>query len=222
MQTNSNSTLTQTQQIVAQVVSANEGITVESLHALIEATNPLKGCKLISIKNYTSDTTENTELANHVINIGFIYDNMKKTDKQLLAAVDVATIDVNKYNYSNINFDGRTETEYKALVQASLAEALTALTASNESEGTTRENNDFYLNKCLVYNTNTKSLSIIGQSVSKSTVVEGDVKVTKKKALTVAKDLIKKAAGLRTDTYRRFKLVNMSSVKVSGETVEIA
>lgn len=215
---------TQTQLIIAQIVSSISGTAVEIVENLIDATNPLKGCKFISLANYNSDASDNTELANHVINIGFIYENMKKTDRDLLLGVDLQTINVENFDYSLVNTADRTLAEYKALVQTSLPAAFAELTVSNDNAigASGRENNDVYLNKALVFNTKTSSLSIIGQGVSKSVTVEGEKKMVKKAALTVAKELIKKAANLRTNTYRRFKIENLNSVKISGETITIA
>lgn len=216
-----NQPLNSTSLIIAQIVSAVSGSSVETIEQLIAATNPLKGCKFISIKNYNSDASDNTELANHVINIGFMYENMKKTDKELLKEVNLQEINVDNYNYGLVNTGVFTLPEFKRAVKTSLKQAFDELTASNDAGPSNRTNNDIFLNKCLVFNTNTRSLSIIGQSVTKSVTLEAEPKVTKKAAKTVAKELIKKAAKLRTDTYRRFKIDNLNEVKISGETIEI-
>jgi hypothetical protein len=176
------------------------------------------------LKNYNSDASDNSELADHVVNIGFIYENMKAKDIVLLSAVNIQEIDVDKYNYSLVNTGNLTLSEYKQAVKNALPGALADLIASANAEtGTSgRVNNDIYLNKCLVFNTNTMQLAIIGQGVTKNVTFEGEAKVTKKGAATVAKELIKKAANLRTNTYRRYKISNLSAVKITGETIEIA
>lgn len=225
--TQNNSGLNDTQKIIAQIVANNENLNVENIEALIEATNPLKGCKFISLSGYCSDASENTELADAVINIGFIYENMKTKDTDLLAKFSdkLDTIDaaVDLYSgYHKINTGKLTLEEYKRAVKGSVQQAYSALVASNEAGPSGKTNNDFYLNKALVYNTNTNNLSILGQGISKTVVEEGEVKVTKTAPLTLAKELIKKAAGLRTDTYRRYKIANLTAVKITGETIELS
>lgn len=221
------SNLTDTQRIIAQIVANNEGLSAANVEALMEATNPLKGCKFISLSGYCSDASENTELANAVINIGFIYENMKTKDTDLLANFgtrlnEIETAVDNYSRYNTINTGKLTLDEYKRAVKGAVQQAYSELIASNEAGPTNRVNNDFYLNRCLVYNTNTNQLSILGQGVSKTVVEEGEVKVTKKAPVTLAKELIKYAAGLRTNTYRRYKIANLNSVKISGETIELA
>ena len=219
---NTHSTLTTTQIIVAQIAAQFHNGNVEVIHQLIEATNPLKGCKFVSMSGYSSDASENTEVANHVVNFGFNYENMKESDISLLGAVVLSSIDVDQYNYQLVNPGVLTLDEYKRAVRAELPTAFAELVeAATKTTPSTRENNDFYLNKVLVYNTKTLSLSVIGQGVSKNIIIEGEQKIVKKGAKTVAKELIKKAAKLRTNTYRRFKIANLSTLKISGETIEI-
>lgn len=232
MQTNSN-----TQAIIAQIVSQISGSSIESVTALIEATNKLKGCKFVSLKGYNSNASDNTEVADHVINIGFQYENMKKTDAQLLANFDLGLVVPANYikeatgadipagtlkvNGHYVNPVARDAKEYASLVEANLQQALTELQAAAVASPSNRVNNDIYLNDVMIFNTNTQTLAIKGQGVSKKVVVAGDIKITKKGALTVAKELIKDVAGLRTDTYRRFIVANLNSVKISGETIEV-
>ncbi|MEO6305572.1 MAG: hypothetical protein ABIP51_20580 [Bacteroidia bacterium] len=220
-----------TKQILAQIVSAISGTQIETVESLIAATDVVKGCRFIAMRDYKSDATNNTESANHVINIGFIYENMKAKDIDLLVnvltgeqLVNTQNIDLENLDYSTINTGKLTLTEYKEAVRNSMplgySELITSASAVPGTSG--RENNDIYLNNVLVFNTNTQSLSIIGQSVSKTVLVEGEIKVTKKAPLTLAKELIRQAAGLKTNSYRRFKIENLNSVKISGEVIDIS
>lgn len=228
MSTTTNQTgLSDTQKIVAQIVSNNHGFSVENIEKLISATNGLKGCKFIKLNNYSSDASKNTEVADAIVNIGFIYENMKTKDTDLLAnfsgKLNLVESLVDSYKgYNKIDTGLLTLEEYKRAVKAEIQTAYSELIASNNAGPSNRENNDFYLTRCLVYNTNTNNLSIIGQGISKTVVEAGEIKVTKKGAKTLAKELIKDAAGLRTDTYRRYKIANLGSVKITGEEIEIA
>lgn len=218
-----------TQQILSQIVSANSGVDINAIEGLVEATNVLKGCKFISMRGYNSDASDNTEIANHLINIGFIYENMKAKNIDLLVnnltgdmLVNTQNINLDEINYSLINLNGKSLDAYKDEVRGSYAQAYSELITSATTIAPVKENNDIYLNNVLVFNTNTGSLSIIGQSISKSVIVEAEPKITKKGAKTLAKELIQKAAGLKTNSYRRFKIENLQNVKISGETIDIS
>lgn len=210
--------MTDNQGVIALIVSAISNTSTETVSALIDATNPLNGCRFVSLRRYSSDKTKNKEVADAIINIGFDYEAMKKTDAKMLAKVNLQNIDINTYEYNKIDTGVLTMREYKKAVQSNLNKALMDLIASNRAT-TISSINDIYLNSILVFNIKTNCLSILGQSISKKITVDAEEKIIKKSPLTVAKELIKNTAGLRTNTYRRFKIDNLGSVKISGETI---
>jgi len=205
-------------ELIAKIVSVY-GCDEQQVLRLIEITTDMsKGAKFATIKDYSSDKSEHSEIANHSIILNFSYANMKKDDKETLRNFDVNVVDVNKFNYDSIDTKGMELTAYKNEVRNSLQNALYEINNPKQVE---RVNNDDYLNDILVFNWNTERLSIIGQGVKKETIVEGEYKKVKSAPLTIAKKLIMKQANLRVDKYRRYAIDNLSIVKLQGETLEI-
>jgi hypothetical protein len=186
---------------------------------LIDITSDMsRGAKFASIKEYSSDKSEHSELANHQIILNFSYENMKKDDKETLRNFDINSVDINKFNYESIDLNGKELTTFKNEVRSLLAEVLEELRNPIKKN---RVNNDIWLNDMLVFNTKTERLSIIGESVKKSVIIEGEFKKQKSVPKTIAKKLVKKQADLRSDKYRRYAIDNLSIVKLQGETLEI-
>ena len=205
-------------ELIAKIVSVY-GCDEQQVLRLIEITTDMsKGAKFATIKDYSSDKSGHSEIANHSIILNFSYANMKKDDKETLRNFDVNVVDVNKFNYDSIDTKGMELTAYKNEVRNSLQNALYEINNPKQVE---RVNNDDYLNDILVFNWNTERLSIIGQGVKKETIVEGEYKKVKSAPLTIAKKLIMKQANLRVDKYRRYAIDNLSIVKLQGETLEI-
>jgi len=205
-------------ELIAKIVSVY-GCDEQQVLRLIEITTDMsKGAKFATIKDYSSDKSEHSEIANHSIILNFSYANMKKDDKETLRNFDVNVVDVNKFNYDSIDTKGMELGAYKNEVRNSLQNALYEINNPKQVE---RVNNDDYLNDILVFNWNTERLSIIGQGMKKETIVEGEYKKVKSAPLTIAKKLIMKQANLRVDKYRRYAIDNLSIVKLQGETLEI-
>jgi hypothetical protein len=205
-------------ELIAKIVSVY-GCDEQQVLRLIEITTDMsKGAKFATIKDYSSDKSEHSEIANHSIILNFSYKNMKKDDKETLRTFDVNLVDVNKFNYDSIDTKGMELSAYKNEVRNSLQNALYEINNPKQVE---RVNNDDYLNDILVFNWNTERLSIIGQGVKKETIVEGEYKKVKSAPLTIAKKLIMKQANLRVDKYRRYAIDNLSIVNLQGENLEI-
>ncbi len=198
-------------ELIAKIVSVY-GCDEQQVLRLIEITTDMsKGAKFATIKDYSSDKSEHSEIANHSIILNFSYKNMKKDDKETLRTFDVNLVDVNKFNYDSIDTKGMELSAYKNEVRNSLQNALYEINNPKQVE---RVNNDDYLNDILVFNWNTERLSIIGQGVKKETIVEGEYKKVKSAPLTIAKKLIMKQANLRVDKYRRYAIDNLSIVNL--------
>jgi len=193
-------------------------VNVTELEQLIELTNQKK-CQFISIKGYNSDISNNTEMADQIINLGASYSNMKTKDEDIYKNFDVSKVDVEKFDYRYIDTNGVELNIFKDEVKKALPLALAELQQPKK----VRVSNDIYINSVLVFNTNTQSLSIIGQTISKKVEQTGVFKVVKSKPLTIAKRLIEKQANGKAQSLRRFKLDNIiTNIKVKGETIEIS
>lgn len=203
---------------ILQIASVYNNLNESQIKKLIESTNLINGVSFVKIENYSSDKSNNTEIANQLINIGASYQNMLKKDTNIYANFDVNTVDVDKFNYTSIDTGKLNLEQFKQAVKENLPIALTELQAPKKS----KETNDVYLNKALVFNLTTMRLSIIGQQINKTVETKGEFKIVKSSPKTIAKRLIEKQAKGRTQTLRRFALDNViKEIRLNGETIEI-
>jgi len=214
-----NTAQTNKEKAIVAILTAYSNLNIEQINDLISATNGIKGVSFVSIKGYSSDKSNNTEIANHLINIGASYANMITKDGNIYANFDVTSVNIDKFDYSAIDTAGLTLDEYKAEVKKELPVALDELNQPKAKKDTSA---DIWLNKALVFNLNTLTLSIFGQSVTKNVETKGTFKLVKSAPKTVAKRLIEKQAQGKAQTLRRFALNNLvGSVTLKGETLEI-
>lgn len=207
-------------QVVAQL-SAQWGCSPEKVARLIELTGSLEnvGARFARLNEYRSDKSDNTESASHTVLLNFSYANMLKDEKEKLLNFDVNTVDVDAFDYSRINTGSLTLEQYKRAVKDALPTALAEMNAPKQVKDTS---NDVWLNKVMVFNLNTLRLSIVGEAIKRAVVEEGEYKQVKSAPLTVAKQLIRKQAGCRSDKYRRFAIDNFEGeAKLQGETLDI-
>ena len=205
-------------------ISTALGCSPESVGRLIEITNEMEsvGARFARLNKYRSDKSDHTELASHTLLLNFSYENMVKQERERLTNVNISAIDVERFHYDRINFEKKgyaTLEDYKVAVGEELETALAELRQPKESKG---ESNDIWLNKVLVFNTNTQRLSIVGEEVKKVVVEQGEFKKVASDPKTTAKNLIRKQLDFRTDKYRRFTIDNIEGeMKLQGETLEI-
>lgn len=147
---------------------------------------------------------------------------MLKQEKERLTSVNIGAIDVERFHYDRINFEKKgyaTLEDYKVAVAEALETALQEMREPKQGKG---ESNDIWLNKVLVFNTNTQRLSIVGEEVKKVVVEQGEFKKVASDPKTTAKNIIRKQLDFRSDKYRRFAIDNIEGeFKLQGETLEI-
>jgi hypothetical protein len=197
------------------------GISRLDVERLIELTNENSRVRFVSLRGYNSDKSLNTEVANQIVNINASYGNMLEKDALTLNNVvlgrDVVPM-VETWDYERYDLNGVSVEDFKKQVKEALEMALFEL--RNPKTGT-RESNDIWLNKALVFNTNTLRLSLFGSSISKEVVQEGVFKKVKSAPKTVAKQIIQKAVEPRTSKLRRFTIDNLNGMKMDGETLNL-
>lgn len=204
--------------VILEILKNYTNVTVKQVAQLIEATN-IGGVSFVSLKGYSSDKSGNTETADQLINIGASYQNMLKKDENIYTNFDLSKIDINKFDYSTIDTGKYNLTEFKDLVKKSLPIALEEL---NQPKAKKDTSNDIWLNKAIVFNTNTNRLAIFGQSVNKVVTEKGQYKVVKSAPKTIAKRLIEKQAKGKAQTLRRFVIDNFNgSIKLKNDLIEI-
>jgi hypothetical protein len=207
------------QKAILAIIGIYTNVSPEQVEDLILLTNGVNGVSFVSLKGYSSDKSNNTEVANQLINIGASYANMLKKDDNIYANFDINTVDVNAFDYSSIDTGKLTLEAFKLAVKEQLPIALAELNAPKEKRDTS---NDIWLNKALVFNFNTMRLSIFGQSISKSVETKGEFKVVKSAPKTIAKKLIEKQAKGKTQMLRRFAIDNFNgAVTMQGDTIEV-
>lgn len=204
--------------LIAKIVSVY-GCSEAVVYELIAITSDMKrGARIASILNYCSDKSDHSEIADHSVIIGFDYGNMKSEDKEALSKFNVNTVDINRWNYDSIDTCGVNLDDYKTQVREALPQALAEMKNPAKKE---RVNNDQWLNSVLVFNWNTERLAIVGQGIKKNVLIEGEYAKVKSKAKTVAKNLIKKQANLRSHKYKRLVVDNLTTVRLQGEELQI-
>jgi hypothetical protein len=217
---NTQNTNTQNRQsAILAILNAYGNLDITQIELLIKATNEIGGVSAVSIKGYSSDISQNSEIANQLINVGANYENMLTKDSNIYANFDVDSVDVERFDYSTIDTAKLTLEQFKAEVKNQLSVALNELQAPKKSNDTSA---DIWLNKALVFNLNTMRLSIRGMQMIKSVEVKGTFKVVKSAPKTIAKKLIEKQAKGRSATLRRFAIDNLiGSIKLVGTELEI-
>ena len=177
-----------------------------NLYKLISKFN-FNGVSFVSLKNYSSDKSENTEVADILINVGVSYVNMKQSDIETLK-------NAREIDLITDSFD-------MELIKEAIKSKLESLTNPNENRSKGQTENLVHLNNGIVYAPNTDNLLISGVVVRKTVLKSGIYKEVKSKPLTLAKKHIEKMLDLKTSKIRYYKLSNLGTCRVSGDTFEI-
>lgn len=121
------------QDVILKIVENYQKLDSAKVQMLIEQTDKIGGCSFISINGYSSDKSQNTEVAFQLVNIGANYQNMLEKDNGIFEKLNDKNvkklIDVNKFDYTTIDKNGLTLTQYKSAVKKALPEALEELKA---------------------------------------------------------------------------------------------
>ena len=176
----------------------------------------LQGASLIGINGYLSSTSG--EVANYRINANISVKNVKEQDLKKLENCDANDIQAisekTKIDIATIN---QALAEMIKSAKANLSENIEDRT--NQSQGQT----DAYINltPAIRLHKDTLEIHIFGQVVSKITIVEGEHKQVNSSNKTLAKKAITKYLDLRAGKLRTFKVGNLDSIKINGDTLVI-
>jgi hypothetical protein len=212
--------------IFSEILTTYVGLSLSTLELLIEKTS-VKKVQFVKINGYQSASSNGTETADQLINVGASYENMLDKDADLFKDVDLSEINVDNYKYQFVNMNGLTLDEYKQAVVNALPLALIELQSDKkEKENDTSSSIDtsatIKLNSTLFFNRNTRNLNIFGMQVYKKVTERGEVKIVKKAPKTVAKEIIKKSVNSRASKLRTFTIQNIvTSVKINGSELLI-
>jgi len=213
---------------ILEAISTNGGeISALGLMRLIQSTNQLNAPQFVVLHNYSSDATNNEELADYKINVGVVYDNAKKstqrsintlTVEDMLKISNLCTPELIK-GFKYINLKGISPLAYCDNVRNMILTAVQELKTVKP-----RVSNNITLNKVLSFNTNTGNLHIRGEVVNggkKVTVEQKTIKLVAKAPKTVAKEVIKSFLGTRSSKIRTFNITNLNKITVNKNSIEL-
>lgn len=215
------------QQILAALQANGSQISAIGLFKLIEVTNAIVTPTFAVLHDYTSDKSDNTELADYTLNLGVKYENAKDKSVKLISQLtsqDVAIMatrctpdQIKGFEY--INLKGVTPQAYCEAVKLALPQAIEEMKTVKDTP------NDavIHVNSILSYNANTGNLLLAGELVKggKTVSIQGEVKTTAKGAKTVAKEVVKNYLNTRTSKIRSFAITNLHTVSVNGEKITL-
>ena len=167
------------------------------------------GVSFVSLKNYRSDKSDNTEVADILINVGISYEKLKADDLEVLQATKRS---IGSFVTENFGI---------AILEQAIDEKIQSILKPNENRSNGQKDAFVILNNGMKYCPNTDSLIINGSVVRKTVIVKGEFKEVKSKPLTLAKKHLDKALDLKLAKLRYYKLSNLGAIKVSGDTIEI-
>jgi len=161
----------------------------------------LTGSTFIKIENYYSGTT--SEVSDVVVNINVSYDNAKAKDLLYLQNVDIN------------DYVKKTGLEFELLSQAK-EELINSLIKPQKNLSDAQTNAYTHYSSAIKRHNVTGEIYVMGTSISKKTIIEGDEKADTRKPLTRAKDIFR--SELRTGKIRLFKVSNIQLLK-RGDTI---
>lgn len=185
------------------------------LQELIKAFNAEKGAKFVAF----TYTNKFGEVAKRVIQINTIYENALKKDLEIVPNVEYV---------ENDKYDKATFITAQAELLKSIKLSLGIDDGSANKEDKTKHENrskgqtDAYVKIApnVKYNIENGQIHIFAKEVRKTVIVEGVYPETKKQKKTMAKDDIKKH--LKSSKYRNYIVTEIQSIKLNGDTIEIA
>jgi len=168
------------------------------------------GVSFVSIKGYSSDKSENTEVADVLINVGVSYGNAKEKDLQTLKSADVDLLTIACRDFS------------REVIEQAVQEKIKSIESPSENRSKGQQDAYIFLNeqKTLKYCPNTNSVLIFAMRVRKTVIKEGVYKEVKSKELTLAKRAVDRVLDLRCAKFKQYKLSNITAIKTSGDTIE--
>ena len=163
------------------------------------------GVSFVSIREYKN---KQGEVSNQTINIGASYDNAKKADIETLEGLDITD---QKHSFKS---------SVLMLEQARI-ELIEGFLKPNENISKGQKDAYTHIPNCSglkVHNT-TGLLYLFGNRINKTVLVKGEYKTVNSKALTIAKNELRKL--LKTDKFVNFALEVGNTLKMAGDTLEL-
>jgi len=164
-----------------------------------------KGTSFCAVRGYESKGTG--EIANHLIQTGYSYENANKHDLAILKAADAATV------AAQIGED-----------TGMVADAIAALIKSVEKPdpvlSESQKNAYTHVGAGLKVHNETGQLYVTGLTVRKQVLIAGEYKVVNSKPATIVKNKVSKALNLRKGKIRQY-IFDRGTFNLRGVTLTV-
>jgi hypothetical protein len=195
--------------------------TQNAKNELIVAVKKIKGTSFVGVRNYENLKGEES---NQTFNVGVTYANVLQYDLNALRNFDIQTL-ADKHALSDLT-KGYAELLLSLEKRTADEQTKADLLANNDSTMLrSKAQTDAYIHIAKGLNGKKENgvlmLYIHGFMIRKTILKKGEYKQVNSKPLTLAKNAITKAAGLKESNYRNFKLGKFEDIKISGVTIKI-
>jgi hypothetical protein len=195
--------------------------TLTPKNELIVAVKKIKGTSFVGVRNYENLQGEES---NQTFNVGINYSKVLQYDLQALQNFDISTL-ADQHSMADLT---KGYAELLLSLQKRTADEQTKAELLSNNDKTmlqSKAQTDAYISlsnglKAKLEN-DKLVLYIYGFMVRKTILKKGIYKEKNSRSLTLAKEAIKKAAGLKETKYKQFKLGNLEEIKISGVTLDI-
>jgi hypothetical protein len=195
--------------------------TLTPKNELIVAVKKIKGTSFVGVRNYENLQGEQS---NQTFNVGINYSKVLQYDLQALQNFDISTL-ADQHSMADLT-KGYAELLLSLQKRTADEQTKAELLANNDKTMLqSQAQTDAYISlsnglKAKLEN-DKLVLYIYGFMVRKTILKKGIYKEKNSRSLTLAKEAIKKAAGLKETKYKQFKLGNLEEIKISGVTLDI-
>ena len=195
--------------------------TLTPKNELIVAVKKIKGTSFVGVRNYENLQGEQS---NQTFNVGINYGKVLQYDLQALQNFDISTL-ADQHSMADLT-KGYAELLLSLQKRTADEQTKAELLANNDKTMLqSQAQTDAYISlsnglKAKLEN-DKLVLYIYGFMVRKTILKKGIYKEKNSRSLTLAKEAIKKSAGLKETKYKQFKLGNLEEIKISGVTLDI-
>jgi hypothetical protein len=188
---------------------------------LILAVKKIKGTSFVGVRNYENLQGEQS---NQTFNVGISYAKILQHDLEALRKFDISTLTDN-HSLTDLT-RGYAELLLSLEKRTSDEQTKAELLANNDKTMIrSQAQTDAYIQisngiKAKLENEQL-FLYVYGFMVRKTILKKGEYKQVNSRPLTLAKNAIVKAAGLKEGKYKQFKLGKLEDIKISGLTIKI-
>lgn len=177
-----------------------------TLTQLVISTTANKGVGFASIYY----TNKEGETARHLVNVNASLSNAKAKDLETLKAV--TNDELNKL------VDAEKNITIEVLIEAKDA-LIKSIVSPNENRSQAQINAFTKINESMKYHNETGDIYLFALRVRKDVIVPIERKAVNSKPLTIAKRIIEKSLELKAPKFVNFKIDQMFSAKLNGDTL---